>query len=213
MRTSTYGCARPAVRCWERRAPVLTPSAMTILRIRSSRSNAAPSIGGGRAIRRVTTRLWRARKPTSIRSPRNASTAWRRSRRTSRRSTARSAIERYEMINPKVQRDGNVAVLTFNLLDHGARARRRGSGHPALEQHRGVSSNRRGVEDRPLTLVVREARAETEERSVRAPSAGQVSTGKSPPPIFGRACRRRPCARAAGRARTSRRRSHRGARS
>lgn len=30
-------------------------------------------------------------------------------------------VERYEMIDPKVQRDGNVAILTFNLLDHGAR--------------------------------------------------------------------------------------------
>jgi ketosteroid isomerase-like protein len=31
------------------------------------------------------------------------------------------AIDRYEMINPKVQRDGNIAVLTFNLDDSGAR--------------------------------------------------------------------------------------------
>jgi len=30
-------------------------------------------------------------------------------------------VERYEMIDPKVQREGNVAVLTFNLIDHGAR--------------------------------------------------------------------------------------------
>ena len=27
-------------------------------------------------------------------------------------------IERYEMINPKVQIHGNTAVLTFNLIDH-----------------------------------------------------------------------------------------------
>jgi len=31
------------------------------------------------------------------------------------------AIEHYEMIDPKVQRDGNIAVLTFNLDDVGAR--------------------------------------------------------------------------------------------
>jgi ketosteroid isomerase-like protein len=31
------------------------------------------------------------------------------------------AIDRYEMIDPKVQRDGSVAVLTFNLDDSGAR--------------------------------------------------------------------------------------------
>jgi hypothetical protein len=31
------------------------------------------------------------------------------------------SVERYEMLDPRVQRDGNVAVLTFNLLDHGAR--------------------------------------------------------------------------------------------
>jgi len=31
------------------------------------------------------------------------------------------AIDRYEMIDPKVQRDGNIAVLTFNLDDSGAR--------------------------------------------------------------------------------------------
>ena len=47
------------------------------------------------------------------------------------------SIERYEMINPKVQRDGNIAVLTFNLDDYGSIA-----GGPkedgALEQHRGL---------------------------------------------------------------------------
>jgi ketosteroid isomerase-like protein len=31
------------------------------------------------------------------------------------------AIDRYEMIDPLVQRDGNIAVLTFNLIDHGVR--------------------------------------------------------------------------------------------
>jgi ketosteroid isomerase-like protein len=31
------------------------------------------------------------------------------------------AIEHYELIDPKVQRDGNVAILTFNLVDTGAR--------------------------------------------------------------------------------------------
>jgi ketosteroid isomerase-like protein len=31
------------------------------------------------------------------------------------------AIDRYEMIDPKVQREGNVAILTFNLDDSGAR--------------------------------------------------------------------------------------------
>jgi uncharacterized protein (TIGR02246 family) len=29
-------------------------------------------------------------------------------------------IERVDMINPKVQREGNLAVLTFNLVDYGA---------------------------------------------------------------------------------------------
>ena len=32
----------------------------------------------------------------------------------------RLRIERSEMIDPKVQRQGNVAVLTFNLVSHGA---------------------------------------------------------------------------------------------
>src|SRR5438128_2220928 len=32
--------------------------------------------------------------------------------------TGKIKIDRYEMINPKVQRDGNVAVLTFNLLSY-----------------------------------------------------------------------------------------------
>jgi ketosteroid isomerase-like protein len=31
------------------------------------------------------------------------------------------AIDHYEVIDPKVQHDGNVAVLTFNLVDSGAR--------------------------------------------------------------------------------------------
>jgi ketosteroid isomerase-like protein len=31
------------------------------------------------------------------------------------------AIDRYEMIEPKVQREGNLAILTFNLVDSGAR--------------------------------------------------------------------------------------------
>lgn len=31
------------------------------------------------------------------------------------------AIDRYEMIDPQVQRDGNIAVLTFNLNASGAR--------------------------------------------------------------------------------------------
>ena len=30
-------------------------------------------------------------------------------------------VPRYEMINPKVQRDGNIAVLTFNLVSHSPR--------------------------------------------------------------------------------------------
>ncbi len=32
--------------------------------------------------------------------------------------TGKIKIDRIEMINPKVQRDGNVAVLTFNLISH-----------------------------------------------------------------------------------------------
>ena len=32
--------------------------------------------------------------------------------------TGKIKTDRYEMINPKVQRDGNVAVLTFNLLTY-----------------------------------------------------------------------------------------------
>ena len=32
--------------------------------------------------------------------------------------TGKIKIKRYEMINPLVQRDGNIAVLTFNLIDH-----------------------------------------------------------------------------------------------
>ena len=31
------------------------------------------------------------------------------------------AIDRYEMIDPKMQREGNLAILTFNLVDSGAR--------------------------------------------------------------------------------------------
>jgi ketosteroid isomerase-like protein len=31
------------------------------------------------------------------------------------------AIDRYELVDPKVQREGNLAVLTFNLVDSGAR--------------------------------------------------------------------------------------------
>jgi uncharacterized protein (TIGR02246 family) len=34
--------------------------------------------------------------------------------------TGKIKVDRFDMINPKVQRDGNMAVLTFNLLDHGA---------------------------------------------------------------------------------------------
>ena len=33
--------------------------------------------------------------------------------------TGKIHIDRYEMINPQVQRDGDVAVLTFNLVDTG----------------------------------------------------------------------------------------------
>ncbi|MGH9199797.1 MAG: YybH family protein [Vicinamibacterales bacterium] len=32
--------------------------------------------------------------------------------------TGKISIDRYEMINPKVQLDGNVAVLTFNLVNY-----------------------------------------------------------------------------------------------
>jgi ketosteroid isomerase-like protein len=31
------------------------------------------------------------------------------------------AIDHYELVDPKVQRDGNIAVLTFNLVDSGVR--------------------------------------------------------------------------------------------
>ena len=34
--------------------------------------------------------------------------------------TGKIKIERVEMIDPKVQRSGDMAVLTFNLIDHGA---------------------------------------------------------------------------------------------
>ena len=34
--------------------------------------------------------------------------------------TGKIKVDRFDMLNPKVQRDGNMAVLTFNLLDHGA---------------------------------------------------------------------------------------------
>jgi len=34
--------------------------------------------------------------------------------------TGKIKIERVEMINPKVQQSGAIAVLTFNLIDHGA---------------------------------------------------------------------------------------------
>lgn len=32
--------------------------------------------------------------------------------------TGRIRIDRYEMLNPRVQRDGSVAVLTFNLVNY-----------------------------------------------------------------------------------------------
>ena len=35
--------------------------------------------------------------------------------------TGKISIERVEMIDPKVQRVGDLAVLTFNLIDYGAR--------------------------------------------------------------------------------------------
>lgn len=35
--------------------------------------------------------------------------------------TGKISIERVEMIDPKVQRHGDIAILTFNLVDHGAR--------------------------------------------------------------------------------------------
>jgi len=34
--------------------------------------------------------------------------------------TGKIKIERVEMIDPKVQQNGDIAVLTFNLVDHGA---------------------------------------------------------------------------------------------
>jgi ketosteroid isomerase-like protein len=34
--------------------------------------------------------------------------------------TGKIAIEKYQMIDPKVQRSGDLAVLTFNLVSHGA---------------------------------------------------------------------------------------------
>jgi len=34
--------------------------------------------------------------------------------------TGKIKIERVEMVDPKVQRSGDMAVLTFNLVDHGA---------------------------------------------------------------------------------------------
>ena len=84
------------------------------------------------------------------------------------------AIERYEMIDPKVQRDGNIAVLTFNLDDSRRSDRRRRSGYAALEQHRGLSAHRREVEDRPLALVVREAGAGKEVVRGFSPAASQA---------------------------------------
>src|SRR2546423_1688956 len=33
--------------------------------------------------------------------------------------TGKIKIDRYELVNPKVQRSGDVAVLTFNLVDQG----------------------------------------------------------------------------------------------
>ena len=34
--------------------------------------------------------------------------------------TGKISIERFEMIDPRVQRHGDVAILTFNLVDYGA---------------------------------------------------------------------------------------------
>jgi hypothetical protein len=65
-------------------------------------------------------------------------------------------IERAEILNPVVQRDGGLAVLTFNLVSHGAQ----------MELDRGLSAYRGPVEDRPLTLVVHKTRAEGTTRRV-----------------------------------------------
>jgi len=36
--------------------------------------------------------------------------------------TGKIHVDRYEMLNPKVQRDGNIAVLSFNLVDYAKQA-------------------------------------------------------------------------------------------
>ena len=36
--------------------------------------------------------------------------------------TGKIHVDRYEMLNPKVQRDGNIAVLSFNLVDYANQA-------------------------------------------------------------------------------------------
>ncbi len=68
-------------------------------------------------------------------------------------------IERVEIMDPKVQRQRDLAVLTFNLADYGAQFDFGPKSHGPVELHGGLPEDRRKVEDCAFTLVVHQARA------------------------------------------------------
>ena len=67
-------------------------------------------------------------------------------------------VDRYDMIDPKVQRQGDIAVLTFNLISYRAGADGKET-VVALEFDGSLLQDRRYVANHPRALVLSQARA------------------------------------------------------
>ena len=90
---------------------------------------------------------------------------------------------RYEMIDPKVQRNGDVALLTFNLVNYGRPPDASGACPGSLECHRGLQSDWRArgrsstatgrsySRSRTLRVHRRTLAAETHHRQIHEPGA------------------------------------------
>ena len=71
--------------------------------------------------------------------------------------TGKIKVDRYDMVNPTVQRHGDAAVLTFNLVSY--RKRADGTEHAVARWNstETVRSRRRPMADHPQPLVVHQA--------------------------------------------------------
>jgi ketosteroid isomerase-like protein len=95
--------------------------------------------------------------------------------------TGKIKIERYEMIDPKVQRSGDLAVLTFNLVSYGAQLDGGPKSTARWNSTEVYQHLKRELEDRPLPLVLHKAPAQRRRRAIE-------SRGATPSVVTSRPC-------------------------